>query len=74
MAGRSLVQPQIIIWVKVPTFIIIARGVFAQGISPTLFFTTPFIKAFKNLPDEIVNAFDIYVNTVLEEDQNPTKN
>lgn len=53
---------------------LIARGVFAQGIAPTLFFTTPFIKAFNNLPDKIVNAFDIYVNTVLEEDRNATKN
>jgi len=42
--------------------------IFHQGISPTLFFTTPFLKAFKELDKEITNQFDLYINTVLEED------
>ena len=45
------------------------KRIFAQGISPTLFFTNPFLKAYNNLPEEILNEFDIYINTVLQEDQ-----
>tara|TARA_R110000764_G_scaffold72279_1_gene148325 strand:- start:41 stop:637 length:597 start_codon:yes stop_codon:yes gene_type:complete len=45
------------------------KRIFAQGIAPTLFFTNPFLIAFNNLPDDILNAFDLYVNTVLKEDQ-----
>tara|TARA_R100000935_G_scaffold18207_1_gene35272 strand:+ start:1458 stop:2024 length:567 start_codon:yes stop_codon:yes gene_type:complete len=45
------------------------KRIFAQGIAPTLFFTKPFLKAFKNLPDEILKEFDFYINTVLEEDK-----
>tara|TARA_R110002096_G_scaffold323281_1_gene517441 strand:+ start:349 stop:915 length:567 start_codon:yes stop_codon:yes gene_type:complete len=45
------------------------KRIFAQGISPTLFFTKPFLKAFNNLPDEILKEFDFYINTVLEEDK-----
>lgn len=50
--------------------------IFAQGISPTLFFTNPFLKAYNNLPEEILKEFDIYINTVIQEDQNQdiTKN
>lgn len=43
--------------------------VFHQGIAPTLFFTKPFLAAFKNLDEEILKAFDLYINTVLKEDQ-----
>lgn len=45
------------------------KRIFAQGIAPTLFFTTPFLKAFKEMPEKILKEFDIYINTVLEEDQ-----
>ena len=46
------------------------KRIFAQGISPTLFFTKPFLKAFNNLPDEILKEFNFYItNTVLEEDK-----
>tara|TARA_R110000772_G_scaffold53171_1_gene121706 strand:- start:42 stop:611 length:570 start_codon:yes stop_codon:yes gene_type:complete len=43
--------------------------IFHQGIAPTLFFTKPFLAAFKNLDEEIVKAFDLYINTVLKEDK-----
>ena len=42
--------------------------IFYQGIAPTLFFTKPFLKAFNELDKEIVKQFDLYINTVLEED------
>ena len=45
------------------------KRIFAQGIAPTLFFTTPFLKAFKEMPEDLLAQFDIYINTVLQEDQ-----
>jgi len=45
------------------------KRIFAQGIAPTLFFTTPFLKAFKELPEDLLAQFDLYINTVLQEDQ-----
>lgn len=38
---------------------IIARGVYMNGIKPSLFFTKPFEKAFKKLPDTLVEAFGL---------------
>jgi hypothetical protein len=38
---------------------IIARGVYMNGIKPSLFFTKPFEKAFKQLPDTLVEAFGL---------------
>lgn len=38
---------------------IIARGVYMNGIKPSLFFTKPFEKAFKELPDTLVEAFGL---------------
>jgi len=35
------------------------KRIFAQGLKPSLFFTKPFEKAFKNLPTEVINAFAI---------------
>ena len=37
----------------------VQRSVFAQGIRPTMFFTKPFAKAFKNLPEELVESFGL---------------
>ena len=45
------------------------KRIFAQGIAPTLFFTKPFLNAFKEMPEDLLEQFDIYINTVLEEDQ-----
>lgn len=37
----------------------IARSIFEKGIKPSLFFTKPFEAAFKNLPDEMINAYGL---------------
>ena len=37
----------------------IARGVYMNGIKPSLFFTKPFEKAFKKLPDTLIEAFGL---------------
>ena len=37
----------------------IARSIFEKGIKPSLFFTKPFEKAFKNLPDEMIEAYGL---------------
>jgi hypothetical protein len=37
----------------------IARGIFINGIKPSLFFTKPFEKAFKKLPDVLVTKYGL---------------
>jgi hypothetical protein len=37
----------------------IARSIFEKGIKPSLFFTKPFEKAFKKLPDEMIEAYGL---------------
>ena len=37
----------------------IARGIFMNGIKPSLFFTKPFEKAFKKLPDVLVDKYGL---------------
>lgn len=36
---------------------VIAKSIFEQGIRPSLFFTKPFEKRFKQLPNELIGAF-----------------
>ena len=38
---------------------VIARNIYNRGIRPSMFFTRPFISAFKRLPDELVKAYSI---------------
>lgn len=38
---------------------ILQKRIFAQGIKPSLFFTKPFVNAFKDLPEEVVEAFGL---------------
>ena len=38
---------------------LIARKIFMFGIKPSLFFTKPFEKAYKNLPDELVEKYGL---------------
>lgn len=49
----------------------IARSIFEKGIKPSLFFTKPFEKAFKNLPDEMIEAYGLEAeetfNTIMKE-------
>lgn len=43
-----------------------AVNVFKYGIKPTKFFTTPFENAFKQLPEEVVEAYGLDVENFLE--------
>ena len=38
---------------------LVQRSIYAQGLKPSLFFTRPFIKAFDNLPDDVVEAYGL---------------
>ena len=44
----------------------IARSVFLKGIKTTNFITTPFERAFKRLPDDIVEAYSLEVDTLFK--------
>ncbi len=37
----------------------LSRYIFVNGIKPSLFFTKPFETAFKNLPDELIEAYGL---------------
>jgi hypothetical protein len=41
------------------TAYLIARSIYQKGIKPSLFFTKPFVAAFKRLPDELIKAYSI---------------
>jgi hypothetical protein len=45
---------------------IIARSIYQKGIKPSLFFTKPFEKAFKQLPDDVINAYALEVEDFLK--------
>lgn len=44
----------------------IARSIFEKGIKPSLFFTKPFEKAFKDLPQDIVKAYALDVEELIK--------
>ncbi len=44
----------------------IAKSIALQGIRPSLFFTKPFEAAFKNLPNELVEAYGLDVEQFLQ--------
>jgi hypothetical protein len=44
----------------------IAKSIALQGIRPSMFFTKPFEAAFKNLPDELVQAYGLDVEQFLQ--------
>ena len=46
---------------------ILQKRIFAQGLKPSLFFTKPFAKAFKNLPLEISEGFGLDIENILTE-------
>jgi hypothetical protein len=48
------------------TAFLIAKGIFKNGIKPSLFFTKPFEKAFERLPDELVEAYGLDVEQFLQ--------
>jgi hypothetical protein len=41
------------------TAFLISKSIYNKGIKPSLFFTTPFEKAYKNLPEDLVTAFGL---------------
>jgi len=45
---------------------LIQRSIFEKGIKPSLFFTKPFEQGFKKLPDEIIEAYGLDVEELLE--------
>jgi len=45
---------------------LIARGIFNNGIKPSLFFTKPFRKAFDNIDKELVQAFRLDAEKLLK--------
>lgn len=44
----------------------IARSIFYNGIKPSLFFTKPFEQAFKELPNEVAEAYGLDVENFME--------
>lgn len=49
---------------KTLTFLI-QRSIFAQGIKPSLFFTTPFQNRFEKLPNDLVEAYGLELTNFL---------
>ena len=45
---------------------LIARSIYKKGIRPSLFFTKPFEAAFKRLPDELVQAYSIGIEKMIQ--------
>tara|TARA_R110002153_G_scaffold266089_4_gene429152 strand:- start:65 stop:643 length:579 start_codon:yes stop_codon:yes gene_type:complete len=45
---------------------LISRSIWSKGIKPTLFFTKPFEKAYKNLPKDIEQVFGLDVQSFME--------
>jgi len=45
---------------------LISRSIFRKGIKPSLFFTKPFEKAFDRLPNEVVEAFALDMEDLLQ--------
>jgi hypothetical protein len=44
---------------------VIAGNIYNRGIKPSMFFTKPFEKAFKNLDEDLVNAFRLDMEKLL---------
>ena len=42
----------------------IARNIFINGIKPSLFFTKPFEKAYKQLPDELIKTYGLDITKI----------
>ena len=45
---------------------LISRSIYRKGIKPSLFFTKPFERSFKNLPQEVVEAFALEIKDLLD--------
>ncbi len=49
---------------------LISRSIYNNGIAPSMFFTKPFENAFKNLPDEIIEKFNLDIDELIESSLN----
>ena len=49
------------------TAFLITRSIYNKGIKPSLFFTKPFEKAFKNLNKDLVEAYKLDVEKLMSE-------
>jgi len=49
---------------------LISRSIYNKGIAPSMFFTRPFENAFKNLPDEIIQKFNLDIDELIESSLN----
>ena len=49
---------------------LIAKSIYHKGIAPSMFFTKPFENAFKNLPDEIIEKFNLDIDELIESSLN----
>lgn len=45
---------------------LIARGIYINGIKPSLFFTKPFEKAYKRMPDELIQKYGLDIDNFIE--------
>ena len=48
------------------TGFLVAKGIYKNGIKPSLFFTKPFEKAFQTMPDEVLQAYALDVEKFLQ--------
>lgn len=48
------------------TGFLVAKGIYKNGIKPSLFFTKPFNKAFETMPDEVLQAYGLDVEKFLQ--------
>ena len=45
---------------------LISRSIYRKGIKPSLFFTKPFEQAYKNLPNQVIEAFGLDIKELLD--------
>jgi hypothetical protein len=45
---------------------ILQKSIYEKGIKASMFFTKPFEKAFDNLPSEVIEAFGLDIDDLLE--------
>lgn len=48
------------------TAYLISRSIYNKGMKPSLFFTKPFESAFKNLPDELAEAYGLEIEDLIK--------
>jgi len=46
---------------------VIARSIYSKGLKPSLFFTKPYEKYFKRLPDELVEKYGLDMENLFDQ-------